>query len=180
MKNSFNFPAKNQGKDNTHSIFNEENFKCLDSDYLLLQMISPSNDEKQNKHLLTPSTELLQNFFDVNSIPRINLRRASSLKTEEETDELTKTNSPSPRLKSILNLKKRTNLMNVQNYLQFSLFYHEKQKIDRINHNLSFQTPSRVLSERIMITLNNSNILTFLKSQKEEKMYIISKVFFYQ
>jgi len=76
----------------------------------------------------------------------------------------------------MLNIKKQTNFMNGPKYVQFSLFHKEKQKIDKFNHNLSYQVPDRVLLERMMISLNNSIILSFLKSDKEEKMYILSKI----
>ena len=175
MKNIFNFPAKNQGKENVHSIFNEENYKLLEKDYLRSQIIEGFDENKQGKHLTTPSIDNMPiNFsFGQKKITRLNLRRASSLKTEE--DEISQTNSPSPRLKFMLNIKKQTNFMNGPKYVQFSLFYQEKQKIDKFNHNLSYQVADRVLLERMMISLNNSIILSFLNSDKDEKMYILSK-----
>ena len=128
---------------------------------------------KQIKHIMTPSSGDAQKFFEENTIKRP-FRRASSLKNED--DDILRTDSPSPRLKCVLNIKKKTNLLSGPKYAQFSLFYHEKLKLDKLNHNLSYQTPNKIQHDRIIVSLNNNNIVTFIKSQKEDKIYTISKI----
>jgi len=145
----------------------------VDQEFLLIQMTENPEETKirQIKHIMTPSTGEMSHFSQ--DMGRLTLRRASSLKNED--DEINE--SPSPRLKCVLNLKKNTKILNGPKYAQFSLFYHEKLKVDKLNHNVSYQIPNKVYHERMILSLNNTNIVTFLKSQKEDKIYAISNIF---
>lgn len=161
LKNILNFPAKSQGFDNTISIFNEDNFHFAEEENLLIKL------KEETKLLFSPSSD--NNSTNIENKKRQSknaLRRASSLKKHE--DELI--SSPSPRAKNVM--KKNSNVK----YMQFVFFYKEKRKLDKINNNISGQNISGLFTDNLMISFNQSHILSFVRTeiQPEEKINIIS------
>lgn len=157
-----NFPPKNQGADNTVSIFHEENFQYTDSEYFLLKLREEKDCQKPKIFKIS--------FFDQKNEKRRNsnriLKRASSLQNED--DELKRTSSPSPRLKSILQMKNHANLKLAAKFSQILEFWREKKSIDLINYKLSCQNITGIFANYLTVSLNNSHILTFIKSERDE------------
>lgn len=166
-----NFPLKSQKKDNIHSIFNEDNFKYIDQDFLLIQGNSRFTVEQKKSTLSPPIINDDEFFNETKALERPFKRRASSFKTDEDEGN-SNSNPASPLLKGVLNLQKENSK---QKFVDSLLYYKEKQKIDKLNHNLVVKTPTQLQKQKIIVSLNKSSIITFLTSKTESKFYTISK-----